>query len=100
LCRELNELQKSAEDYTLAMSIYPDIAIAHIGRAHTLRKGGDMKHALADYARAIDIDQANPEPYFFMSKLYEAAGDNSKAEDAARMCKELGGDDMAFDAFA
>jgi len=61
-------------DFTEAIRIAPDNAVAYSNRGNTYSNTGKLKQAIADYTQAIRLDPANPVRYAKRARVYQAAG--------------------------
>ena len=50
------EYDKAIVDYTEAIRLNPDLAIAHHNRGREYEDGGDRARAVVDYERALELD--------------------------------------------
>jgi tetratricopeptide (TPR) repeat protein len=58
------------EDYSHAIDVEPDYALAHAGRGLTHASRNDFDAALVDLSRAIELDNSNAEAYYQRATIY------------------------------
>ncbi len=64
-----NQSNKAIQDFTKAINIKNDFAMAYNNRGHQFEENGDFKNALKDYYSAIEYDNSNDKSIY----LYNAA---------------------------
>lgn len=58
-----DDFKKSVKEFTKAIEIDPDFALAYVSRGAAFMKMDKIEESIADFDHAIEIDQENPKPY-------------------------------------
>ena len=66
-------------DFTEAIKLRGGYADAYTGRGVVLHSQGDMKSALKDFDRALELIPTRPTPRYFRAKILFATGDLDRA---------------------
>lgn len=84
--------QKAVVEYSKAIELSPENAMAHLLRANVLRDMGKHEEALEDYARALKLDPAGESAYCERGYLRLDRGEFDRAEEDFAKALELNGD--------
>ncbi|MCX6082006.1 MAG: SUMF1/EgtB/PvdO family nonheme iron enzyme [Chloroflexi bacterium] len=79
--RENGDLDGAINDYSEAIRLTPDFAIAYFWRAAVRKSKGDLSGALDDYSVAIQLDPDDNFSYLSRGSVYEAIGNLDQAID-------------------
>jgi len=83
---------KSIEDFTAAIGLNSELAVAYHDRSIAKSKMDDYPSAITDLTRSIEIEPDNPENYFFRGLLLNVLGENDQACEDFKMAKKMGAD--------
>jgi tetratricopeptide (TPR) repeat protein len=53
------ELDPALKDYSKAIALYPEFAVAFANRGDVYAKKGDKTQAIAEYRRALELEPGN-----------------------------------------
>lgn len=84
------DLELAARKYGDAAKINPELAAAHTSLAAVAHMGGDYVTAAAEAEKALTIDPTDVRAMQLRFDAYRLAGNDVKAEEAAKTLRELG----------
>jgi tetratricopeptide (TPR) repeat protein len=84
------DLELAARRYGEAASINPELAAAYASLAAVAHMGGDYETAAAEAEKALAIDPTDVRAMQLRFDAYRLAGNDVKAEEAAKALRELG----------
>ena len=83
------EFDEAIEEFTEAIELDPEYAIAYYNRGWAYDEKGEYDEAIADYNKAIELDPELDVAYFTRGFLYMALGEKEKAISDFEKCIEV-----------
>lgn len=87
--REIGADQNAAADFSKAVELSPDMAMAYTRRADTAMEQGDARAAVADYTKALAINATLAEAYMRRGFAWSRLGNTAQAVRDFAAAKEL-----------
>jgi tetratricopeptide (TPR) repeat protein len=88
--------EQAISEYTQAISINQDFAIAYHNRGMAFYDQGKYDQSIIDFSAAIEIDAGYLNAYYHRGKSYSKLGQQEKAASDYKTALSLCGDDQSY----
>jgi tetratricopeptide (TPR) repeat protein len=78
-CLDTGKYDDAIADYTKAIALDPNVALAYTNRGLAYYRKGEYERAIADHSKAIAIDPNHANAYYNRGVAYEQKGDKDQA---------------------
>ena len=85
---ELGRHEEAREQQKKALSLNPGFFEARLNMARTYEAMGNLKRAIREYERAVDLSPFDPYLHFTIGSLYRSLGEEDKAQESFDMSLE------------